>query len=52
MSYRTFYLAWHIDHVGEALRWWVRNLSNPQLLHDMWRRHRHLALAIGARHGF
>jgi DNA-binding transcriptional LysR family regulator len=45
---RTFYLAWHVDHVGAALSWWVRSLSNPRLLDDMWRRHRHPGLEASA----
>jgi DNA-binding transcriptional LysR family regulator len=35
---RTFYLAWHADHTGEALQWWLRNLSSPNLLAEMWTR--------------
>jgi DNA-binding transcriptional LysR family regulator len=35
---RTFHLAWHTDHTGEALSWWLRNLSSPDLLAEMWSR--------------
>jgi DNA-binding transcriptional LysR family regulator len=38
---RTFFLAWHVDHPGEAMLWWIRKLSDPRLLHDMWQRHWH-----------
>ena len=32
----TFHLAWHGDHEGEALKWWLRNLDRPGLLAEMW----------------
>lgn len=33
---RTFHLAWHPDHEGEALKWWFRHLDRPDLLAEMW----------------
>jgi DNA-binding transcriptional LysR family regulator len=35
---QTVYLAWHPDHTGEALSWWLRNLSSPNLFAEMWSR--------------
>jgi DNA-binding transcriptional LysR family regulator len=33
---RTFYLAWHADHVGDALSWWLNKLSSSNILAEMW----------------
>lgn len=32
----TLHLAWHPDHEGEALKWWIRNLDRPDLFAEMW----------------
>jgi len=33
---RSFHLAWHADHEGAALKWWVRQLDRPELISEMW----------------
>jgi DNA-binding transcriptional LysR family regulator len=35
---RTFYLGWHADHQGEAMSWWIKNLSSTNTLAEMWLR--------------
>jgi DNA-binding transcriptional LysR family regulator len=32
---QTFYLAWHTEDLGEGLRWWIRQLDQPDLICKM-----------------
>jgi DNA-binding transcriptional LysR family regulator len=33
---QTFYLAWHPEDAGEALKWWIHQLEVPNLISRIW----------------
>lgn len=34
---QPFSIAWHGDDEGEGLKWWIRNLDQPNLITRMWK---------------
>jgi DNA-binding transcriptional LysR family regulator len=33
---QNFYIAWHAEDPGEGLRWWIRQLDQPDLIRKIW----------------